>query len=483
MIIKLYAENQGVLSVPMQEILTVSQLTSAIKKQLESRFTGLFVRGEISNLKEQSSGHLYFTLKDQEAQLSAVLFRGDARSLKRSPKAGDQVVARGELSVYPPRGNYQMIVRELDFLGVGELLLKLHELKSKLEQRGWFSPELKKKLPKYPKTIGVVTSPTGSVIQDILNILNRRFSGFHLILNPVKVQGEGAAQEIAKAIDQFNQHQLADLIIVGRGGGSLEDLWAFNEEVVAEAIFRSRIPIISAVGHETDTCIADYVADVRAPTPSAAAEIAVAEKTQQLHFLSQSHSQLTFAVKSQLSQHHKVLERFQKSPAIRSAYTLLGGHFQRVDDLRNNLDIAIRQHFQHKHLQLLALSRQSHSLKPANQIQTLKQRLISIDKALQGALLQQISSLKRHFDPETLRKQLIGSYQLHLHEKKNRLEQLVSHLRAIDPKNLLTKGYCILFQEKIDSVILSSQELTERQPVRIFMHDGIATAHIEEITR
>jgi exodeoxyribonuclease VII large subunit len=483
MIIKLYAENQGVLSVLMQEVLTVSQLTFAIKKQLESRFSGLAIRGEISNLKEQSSGHLYFTLKDQEAQLSAVLFRGNTRSLTRMPRAGDQVIARGELSVYAPRGNYQMIVRELTYLGVGELLLKLHELKAKLEQRGWFSPEFKKKLPKYPKTIGVVTSPTGSVIQDILNILTRRLSKFHLILNPVKVQGEGAAEEIAKAIDQFNQYQLADLLIVGRGGGSLEDLWPFNEEVVADAIFRSDIPIISAVGHETDTCIADYVADVRAPTPSAAAEIAVAETAQQLHFLHHSHHRLSYAVTSQLSHHRKTLERYQKSPIIRSTFPLLGAHFQRIDDLRNSLNLAIRQQMKDQYLRLHALAKHADALKPANHVQALKQRLFALDKSLQGAISHQLFSWKRLIDPQALTRQLTERFQSHLSEKKGRLQQLISHLKAIDPKNLLIKGFCILFQEKNDSVILSSQELIEHQRVRVVMHDGSAKAHIEEISR
>ncbi len=421
----------------MQEILTVSQLTEAIKQQLENRFATLYVRGEITNLKEQSSGHFYFTLKDAGSQIPAVLFRGNTFNLKRPPKAGDQVIARGEISVYAPRGNYQLIVRELDYLGVGELLLKLHELKNKLEQRGWFSAEFKKKLPKYPKTIGVVTSPTGSVIQDILNILNRRFSGFHLILNPVKVQGEGAAQEIAKAIDQFNQHKLADVLIVGRGGGSLEDLWAFNEEIVAEAIFRSQIPIISAIGHETDTSIADYVADVRAPTPSAAAEIATGEKNQQLQFLAQARTRIDHTVKTQAAQYKKGLERFKKTSLLSSPYALLGPHFQRIDDLRSSLEIRTKQHIEKKSLQLQAFSRQLDSLKPANQIAILKQQL----------------------------------------------RQLVSHLKAIDPKNLLTKGYCILFQEKLDSVILSSQELAGGQTVRILMHDGQAKAHIEEIKR
>lgn len=465
----------------MQEILTVSQLTSEIKKQLESRFPSVSVRGEISNFKEQTSGHLYFTLKDAESQISAVLFRGNARSLKRMPKGGDQVVVRGELSLYAPRGNYQLIVRELDYLGVGELLLKLHELKKKLELRGWFDASIKKKLPKYPKTIGVVTSATGSVIQDILNILNRRFSGFHLILNPVKVQGEGAALEIAKAIDQFNQHKLADVLIVGRGGGSLEDLWAFNEEVVADAIFRSQIPVISAVGHETDTSIADFVADVRAPTPSAAAEMAIAEKAQQLRFLEQAHLRLTYAVKALATQHKKILERFKKDPHLSSPYAILGAHLQRVDDLRCDLDLHVRRQLEEKKLSLLALTKQAAALKPSNQIHNLKQKIGAIAKAIDASMKHQISSKKSLLEPQILREQLLMRCKERTGEKTQRLKQLVSHLKAIDPKNLLTKGYCILFQEKLDSVILSSQDLVENQKVRILMHDGQAHALIEEI--
>ncbi len=219
------------------KVLSVSELTSTIKRILEPNFSSICVRGEISNFKLQSSGHLYFTLKDDGSQISAALFRGNAARLSRMPKEGDQVIASGQISLYAPRGQYQIVVRDIQFLGVGELLLKLHELKNTLEKRGWFSTEYKKALPKFPRRIGVVTSPTGAVIQDILHVLKRRFSGFQVILNPVKVQGEGAAEEIAQAIQDINHHDLADLLIIGRGGGSIEDLWAFNEEIVAKAIF------------------------------------------------------------------------------------------------------------------------------------------------------------------------------------------------------------------------------------------------------
>jgi exodeoxyribonuclease VII large subunit len=456
----------------MQEILSVSELTSSIKKHLESRFLALYVKGEISNFKEQSSGHLYFTLKDQESQILAVLFRGNARDLKRLPKNGDQVVVQGEIHVYPPRGYYQIVIRKLDYLGIGELLMQLQALKDKLEKRGWFESSKKKPLPKFPQTIGVVTSPTGSVIQDILHVLNRRFAGFHLILNPVKVQGEGAAAEIAEAIESFNRYALADVLIVGRGGGSLEDLWAFNEEKVAAAIFHSKIPIISAVGHETDFSIADFVADVRAPTPSAAAETAMLETSQHLHQLTQIKNRLRAVLLTSLRHHRKQLENFKRHPCIFTPFSIVEPHLQRIDDLRSDLNLCLKRNLQEKQLQLLALKKQTIALKPSNQILNLKQKLNILTTSIQAAILQQFHVRKKLFDIANLRKNLDQRIHEQVQQRAQRLTQLASHLRGIDPKNLLTKGYCILFHEKKDSVILSIQDLKERDKVRLQLHDG-----------
>lgn len=419
----------------MVPVLTVAELTHSIKKLLEGRYPYVCVKGEISNLKEQSSGHLYFTLKDLEAQMSAVLFKGNARTLTRPLKNGDQVVVKGEISVYVPRGNYQFLVRELEYMGLGELLLKLHELKVKLEQKGWFAKERKRPLPKFPRTIGVVTSPTGAVIQDILNVLSRRFSGFRLILNPVKVQGEGSAQEIAQAIEQFNRYGLADVLIVGRGGGSLEDLWAFNEEIVAAAIVSSKIPVISAVGHETDFCIADYVADLRAPTPSAAAEMVIAEKQVHLTHLAQSRRRIQQMTLGLIRQHRVRLTGLQRQPLLSSPYAILGKYHQMRDELITELQHQMKAQLQRKQMHLLMLKKQLLALKPSVQIQLLK-------------------------------------------EKLTRLHQ---HLKALDPKNVLTKGYCILFRENTHSAILSSQEVHAEETVQILMHDGKLTANIKEI--
>ncbi len=466
---------------PKQDILTVAQLSLAIKQQLEARFTTVAVQGEISNLKEQTSGHIYFTLKDAEAQISAVLFKGNTRGLSRMPKNGDQVIVKGEISVYPPRGYYQIIVRELSYSGVGALLLKLHEMKLKLQERGWFDKTRKKPLPKYPKTIGVVTSATGSVIQDILHILTRRLSGFHLILNPVKVQGEGAAEEIAQAIAQFNQHKLADVLIVGRGGGSLEDLWAFNEEKVAEAIFYSEIPIVCAVGHETDHCIADYIADVRAPTPSAAAEIITTEKAHQLQFLSSAKSRIQNSVQMQLKAVKKQFDSLKRQPFLFSPYLILSPHLQRIDNFSCDLNSAMKRSMDEKRLKLSALEKQIAIQSPKNQIAQAKAKILSFDRTLQSALRHQLTAKYSLVDTQNWRKKIDQCLFKRISERKEKLLQLTAHLKGIDPKNLLAKGFCILFQDKEDTLIHSVRDLKAHDKVRLTMHDGKARLTVDEL--
>jgi exodeoxyribonuclease VII large subunit len=261
-------------------ILTVSQLTAEVKTLLERNFEHLWVEGEISNLRLPGSGHLYFTLKDESAQIRAVMFRMQNRLLKFQPEDGLLVVGYGRLTVYEPRGEYQIVFDHLEPKGLGALQLAFEQLKEKLSREGLFDPARKKPLPPLPQKIGIVTSPTGAAIRDILQIIDRRFANVHILLYPVRVQGVGAAQEIARAIDELGQWPGLDVMIVGRGGGSLEDLWAFNDEAVARAIHRSPVPVVSAVGHEIDFTIADFVADLRAPTPSAAAELVVRNKVE-----------------------------------------------------------------------------------------------------------------------------------------------------------------------------------------------------------
>lgn len=439
------------------QVVTVTELTSAIKSLLEPAFRGISVKGEISNFKLQTSGHLYFSLKDAGAQISAVMFRGNAASLPRLPKEGDQVVAIGELSIYAPRGGYQIVIRELQFLGVGELLLKLHQLKETLAARGWFDPKYKKPLPKLPKRIGVVTSPTGAVIADILNVLTRRFKGFQVILNPVKVQGDGAAQEIAQAIYDFNKYELADVLIVGRGGGSIEDLWAFNEEVVAKAIFESKIPIISAVGHETDFTIADWVADIRAPTPSAAAEIAISEKANLLKFLSQVEALTTQRIGQQIAAHRQKLQMAKRHPLISSPQTILSQPMQQLDGMREDLEGAIRVQLEQKKSLLSSFAKQLVLMEPSQQIGQWRTRLKPFGERLEKGFREQIR------------------------QKKERLARMEEHLRSIHPKNLMKKGYSILFSENDGSVILSAKDITPKQTIRALLHDGKISATVEHV--
>lgn len=259
--------------IDVNQTISVSELTAQIKNIIEGKFDSIWVSGEISNFKHHYSGHMYFTLKDDSAEIKAVMFKGFNQYLRFRPEDGMQVLANGRLSVYEQRGQYQLILRQLEPSGIGTLYLAFEALKKQLAEEGLFNIEKKQKLPEYPKTIGVVTSQSGAAVQDIFQIMERRAPFVDIILRASKVQGEGAALDIAQAIEEFNEYKKVDVIIMGRGGGSLEDLWPFNEEIVARAISASTIPIISAVGHETDYSISDMVADKYTSTPSAAAEI------------------------------------------------------------------------------------------------------------------------------------------------------------------------------------------------------------------
>jgi exodeoxyribonuclease VII large subunit len=440
-------------------VLTVSELTYAIKNKLELAFPSIWIQGEVSNCKPHSSGHLYFSLKDQDAQIAAVMFRANATTLRVLPKDGDSVMAYGCLNVYPTTGKYQIVIQELRQVGLGELLLKLEELKRKLHKRGWFSKTRKRPLPPFPKRIGLITSPTGAAIQDILNILTRRFYGFHLILNPVRVQGEGAAVEISQAIKQFNEHDLVDVLLIGRGGGSFEDLWAFNEEIVAEAIFNSRIPIIAAVGHETDHCIAEYVADVRAPTPSAAAELVIAERAQHLQHLSHIQRRLFQTIFHILKQNRHRLEGVTKQPILRSPYPLLSSKIQNLDNAKQLLDSSIRQICKNLHLELAGQRKLLQSLKPTSQILNFQQKFVS------------------------LRKRLDHYWHRNLIQQQERLQNISNSLHQIDPKNILTKGYSILFSEKEGLVIKSVLDLKEDMRLRILLSDGETKIKAKEVAQ
>lgn len=288
------------LDLDFQAPLTVSELTRRIKDTLETGFADVWVVGEISGLRIPSSGHLYFSLKDKGANIKCVFFRSGSRFLRFRPEDGLEVILRGRLSLYEPRGEYQIIAEYMEPKGLGALQLAFIQMKEKLEREGLFDPARKRPLPPYPKCVGVVTSPTGAAVRDILKVLKRRAPGVHVIIAPASVQGESAPAEVARAIEDLNRKGGPDVLIVGRGGGSLEDLAAFNTEVVARAIFNSKIPVISAVGHEIDFTIADFVADLRAPTPSAAAEIVAKSEEELAHRLEYLRNRVCLLIGSEL---------------------------------------------------------------------------------------------------------------------------------------------------------------------------------------
>ncbi|MDX8431588.1 MAG: exodeoxyribonuclease VII large subunit [Candidatus Algichlamydia australiensis] len=441
----------------MSTPLSVTQLTQAIKNRLEPYFANVVVKGEITNYRAQASGHIYFSVKDAGAQLPAVLFRGAAEKLGKKPKPGDEVILHGELNIYPPRGGYQLIVRKLEYAGVGELLMQLHERKKKLESLGYFDKEKKKPLPPFPKVIGVVTSPTGAVIQDIINVLTRRHGGFRLVLVPARVQGKGAAEEIAGAINVLNHLKLCDVMIVGRGGGSLEDLWPFNEACVAEAVHRSEIPVVSAVGHETDFSICDFVADVRAPTPSAAAEIVLGEKQQMIDRLLQMKKQMETHILHQHKSLQLRLEKILSQPLMRDPFALLGIYSQKIDEINFRLDQWAKNTLGQEKIRLNGMQRQLAGFKPSHQVTLHKKEVSRYETALD---------------------QCIKTY---LEKRRESLRALYLQFKAMHPKNILQKGYCIPFTQKENSIMMNSSSATVGERVRLLFHDGELISTVEEI--
>ena len=320
-----------------RRVYTVSAITREIRQTLETGFGPLFIEGEISNFTHHGSGHMYFSLKDAEAQISCVFWRGRNQSLLFKPEDGMKVIVAGKLTLYERQGRYQIDVDRILPAGVGEMQIAFEALKKRLDEEGLFDPEAKKPIPPYPERIGIVTSATGAAIRDITTVVRRRFRSVQLILYPVRVQGTAAAEEIAAGIDVFNRYGEVDVLIVGRGGGSLEDLWAFNEEVVARSIHRSRIPVISAVGHEIDFSISDFTADVRAPTPSAAAEIAVQDSDGLLRTVILFRDRMVRILRDRIRVYADRLDAYQARYGLRRPRERINEYRLRLDDISRSL--------------------------------------------------------------------------------------------------------------------------------------------------
>jgi len=438
----------------LRNILTVSELTQEIKEILEDRFPDVWVEGEISNLRIPPSGHIYFTLKDDTSQIRAVLFKMQARTLRFAPEDGLHVVCRGRVSLYEKRGDYQLILESMEPKGIGALQLAFVRLKEKLEKEGFFDPGRKKPIPMVPQKIGIATSPTGAVIRDMLHILQRRFENLHIVLYPVRVQGEGASGEIAEAVRYFNQWTDVDVIIVGRGGGSLEDLWAFNEEAVARAIYHSKIPIISAVGHETDYTLSDFVADVRAPTPSAAAELVVRDKREIKNILHHLRGRLENEVVQMFQRYRTDLSYLVR--IFREPEKKVEEYFLRMDDLVNRLRLLTSWTVKRKREKQLHLGENLLLRNPMERLKNLRS-FISEGRKQMGQHVKHAMEIRRHRVAGTLGK-----------------------LDSLSPLSILQRGYSITRKLPSLQILREATHVKEGDRVEVKLYQGTLLCGVEK---
>ncbi|MDP6523745.1 MAG: exodeoxyribonuclease VII large subunit [Kiritimatiellia bacterium] len=407
-----------------RKVFSVAELTRLISGTLEREIGHVWLEGELSNVMRPSSGHYYLKIKDETSIIDGVLFRGNQRTLTFQPANGIKVRVFGEISVYERKGNYQIIIRQMEEGGKGALQERFEKLKKKLKEEGLFDADRKQPLPVLPQHVGVVTSPTGAAIRDILNVITRRFPNLHIVIVPVKVQGEGAAEEIASAIDLLNDKGGLDALIVGRGGGSLEDLWCFNEEIVARAVARSRIPVISAVGHEIDFTISDFVADVRAPTPSAAAEIVVGTKD---------------AFQERLVALGQRLERQVRERLLRAR-----GRFE-----------AVAGHYVFR--------------EPANLADRYRQRIQGLGLRMNYEVSRCRRETLQRLDDVSLR--MAHSVALWRQDTANRLNRVETQLRSLNPLAVIQRGYSIT-RDADGNVVRRAADLVTGQHVRTIVMEG-----------
>jgi exodeoxyribonuclease VII large subunit len=406
-----------------RKIYSVYDLTSEIKRSLD-KLGIVWVQGELSNFKHHSSGHMYFSLKDQRAQMKGACFRNNNMYLKFRPVDGMEVVVRGRLSVYEPRGDYQIIVEYMEPVGLGSLQLAFDQLKEKLRKEGIFEEDHKIPLPLLPRKVGIVTSPTGAAIRDILRILKRRNASLDALIYPARVQGEGAAEEIAAGIRYLNSRTDIDVIIVGRGGGSIEDLWAFNEEIVAQAIYKSEIPLISAVGHEVDYTIADFAADMRAPTPSAAAEMVSGAREDLRATVTSLKGRLCQAIRRGIERRHLNVERLAHNKAFTVAPNKIRDLQQRFDEGSMRLVQAIRQFGSKRRHKEQMLATRLYTLDPRRFIHHRKDILARS------------------------RQQLISGVKTRLSSDRSRFEIAVGKIDALSPLAILRRGFALCRDER-----------------------------------
>ena len=438
-------------------VCTVGELAMRIKAHLEDQFPAVWVEGEISNLRTPSSGHAYFTLKDDTAQLRCVLFRGRGRRVAFQPEDGMQVLAFGGLDVYLARGEYQLVVELLEPKGVGALQLAFEQLKRRLEAEGLFDAARKRPLPPFPRTIGIVTSPTGAAIRDMLHVIDRRFADLRILITPVRVQGEEAPGEIVAALRDLQAVEDLDVIIVGRGGGSIEDLWAFNDERVARAIAGCRVPVISGVGHETDFTIADFVADLRAPTPSAAAEVVLQEKLQVARALVGLYEALKQAMASRLERDRERVEVLGKRRVLTDAARALRDLFRRVDELTSHLTRAVRGS-ERQATHRLSLARNAlRSLNPVARIANGTVLLAQLRGRLASAAVHSVKVSQHRFDAA------------------------VGRLDSLSPLAVLGRGYSLTRLLPSGVIVRDAAQTRPGDAIEILLHQGAVEARVERL--
>ena len=439
-----------------KRVLSVKELTRYIKMKLESDavLQGVWVQGEISNFTHHSSGHMYFTLKDKDSRIKCVMFATYNQQLPFRPKEGAKVLACGNVSVYDRDGQYQFYITQMQPDGIGSLYLAFEELKRRLEQEGLFDPARKRPIPKFPRAVGVVTSPTGAAVRDILTTLGRRMPSVPVLLCPVLVQGKHAAPSIVRAIERMNELGEVDVLIVGRGGGSLEELWAFNEEIVARSIRASRIPVISAVGHETDFTIADFAADLRAATPTAAAELAVPHHLELRRALQQFEHRLRNGLSNQAKRKRERLNRLLRSPYFMYPRQQLLQPAERLDRMRDRLRRAMLQRLNLERERQMYAERRLAAVNPREQAKLARERLRGMRRRLEQAARAAARDSRQRFLAKT------------------------RHLDALSPLKIMQRGYSLVYDEAEERLLRSIRQVQPGDLVKVRLTDGRLDCHV-----
>ncbi len=441
---------------PARRIWRVADLVSAVRTTVERGYTDVWVEGEISNFRPSESGHLYFTLKDGDAQLRIVMFRSQARLLRFRPENGMQIIARGRVTIYDARGELQLSAEFLEPVGAGALQLAFEQLKNRLAQEGLFDPARRKAIPPLPRRIGIVTSPRGAALHDMLNILGRRHENVGILIYPAQVQGEAAATEVTAGIRYFNRAKNVDVIIVARGGGSIEDLAAFNDEGLARTISSSTLPVISAVGHETDFTIADFVADLRAPTPSAAAELVIESKHRLAEHLAHLHQRLARATRYRILMSRSQLQELAQHGAFARIRDLMAQRAQRLDDLTYRLvaDYRTLLHEQHRRLEIAAA------------------RVRHFD------FRRSLAATRARLESGT--ETLVRAFRAYLAGHRSRLDRYTAEINALSPVRILERGYALVF-DSTGTLVKDAAQLAPGQEISARVAHSSFTAEVKKI--